>query len=267
MPGGPYMGGGWHHRPRRYGGGCLGGMLSMILAPILIIVLVVSVLLSAVSSTVRTTANGGTVLYDEEKLQDYANEQYAGAFDSSTAYEDNLLIVFLVDEEHSDYYYIAWVGDHIATDINYMLGNNQTELGQAMSQSINTSSYKYSLDSNLAQVMETMTAEVESLGLESSFKCSENHIQAQSRLKNYSSLELTESTVNDALADFTDATGIPTVIVVEDMEDVFGKTTSGRTVKTVIVVVVLIFAIVLISKGFRRRKNDGYDNRYRDFDY
>ena len=165
----------------------------MVFMSILLITLMICLLFSNISSIARTSSNGGGVRYDEEKLQDYADGQYARAFGSSTAYEDNLLLVFLVDETYSDYYYIAWVGDHIATDINYMLGNNQTELGQAMALCINETSYKYSLDSNLAQVMETMTKEIEDLGLETSFKCSEDHAQVRSRLRNDSELDLNTS--------------------------------------------------------------------------
>ena len=265
----PPMGGGWRPRPRRYGGGCLGGVLSMIFVPILLVIVVLCGLFSFVGSSVSTSAAGGGVRYDEEAFQDYANEQYAEVFGRSTAYEDNLLIVFLADESHSDYYYIAWVGDHVDTEINYMLGNNSTELGQAMSACINETSYKYSLDSNLAQVMETMTQKIEALGLESSFTCDEEHIQTESRLKNNTELEMTASTVNQALTAFTDSTGIPAVIVVEDAEAVFGKTITGSSIGPVVLIAAIVILVVFLAvKLVRRRKDnaDGYDSRYSDFD-
>lgn len=265
--GGPPMGGGWYPRRRYYGGGCFGGMLNMILGPIILILLVVFSLFSYVGSSVNSIAQGGNVRYDEEQFQDYADAQYAAEFGSSTAYEDNLLIVFLVDEEHTDFNYIAWVGDHIDSDINYMLGNNQTELGQAMNSCINEASYKYSLDSNLAQVMGEMTEKIEALGLESSFTCTENHAQVTSHLTNHSDLNLTETTVNDALTAFTDKTGIPAVIVIEDMEDVFGKTMPTGSIA--LVVVVALLGIILVVNVIRRRgENDRNqsDRRYHDFD-
>lgn len=249
--------GGWYPRPRHYFGGCLSGVASMVFMSILLITLMICLLFSNISSIARTSSNGGGVRYDEEKLQDYADGQYARAFGSSSAYEDNLLLVFLVDETYSDYYYIAWVGDHIATDINYMLGNNQTELGQAMALCINETSYKYSLDSNLAQVMETMTKEIEDLGLETSFKCSEDHAQVRSRLRNDSELDLTEETVNTALTAFTESTGIPAVIVVEDMKDVFETAASGSNSATVLLaVLIVVLGVILVVKFIRRRKDD-----------
>lgn len=242
----------------------------MIFVVLVLIVLVISMLFSAVGSVTVTTQQGGTVSYDEEQFQDYADSQYASEFGSSSAYEDNLLITVLIDDDYYSYYYIAWVGDHIVTDINYMLGGDETELGQAMSQCINASSYKYSLDSNLAQVMESMKEQIKALGLESSFTCTENHTQVSSHLTNHTSLDLTESTVNDALAAFTEETGIPVVIVVEDMDEVFGTTTSaGRVATVAVLVVVLVAGIFLVVKVVRRRKdedNGTKDSRYHDFD-
>lgn len=267
------MGGGWYHRPRRryYGGGCFSGVFSIILLVIFLILFVVGNLFSYVGSGFNTVVRKDTVWYDEEKFQDYADQQYAAEFGRSSAYEDNLLIVFLVDENHSDFYYIAWVGDHIDTDINYMLGGNDTELGQAMNACINITSYKYSLDSNLAQVMNEMTEEIKALGLDGSFSCQEDHVQVDSHLTNHSELSLTAATVNDALAAFTDATGIPAVIVVEDVTDVFGQTASASGISSAVMVTVVVIVIVLLVRNLirRRRENDDdfdTDRRYRDFD-
>lgn len=270
--------GGWGMHPRRrYGGGCLGGLMSMVLGPIILILVVLFFLFSVVRSGVTVQVSGS---YDEETFQDYANRQYQAEFGSSSAYEDNLLITVLIDDEECyDYYYIAWVGDHVVTDINHMLGNNNTELGQAMNACISTSSYKYSLDSNLAQVMQMMTQEIQALGLTDSFTCTEEHIQVTSHLTNHTNLDMTEATVNDALAAFTEATGIPVVIVVEDMDDVFGSTTniegasSNRSMTFLLVIAaVAIIAIMIVVKKNKSNKWDGVpenesqNNRYSDFD-
>lgn len=289
-PGSPPMGGGFHPHPggwyprRRYhGGGCLSGLIGTIIAPIFIILFIVIFLFSSVRNNANIVyESGGT--YDEEAFQDYANAQYQKEFGASSAYEDNLLLVVLVeDESYTDYYYIAWVGDHIAADINYMLGNNETELGQAMNSCISSTSYKYSLDSNLAQVMNEMTKQIQDLGLENSFTCTENHSQTVSHLTNYTDLDMTDATVSSALTAFTDATGISAVIVVEDMDDVFGSTSTsvtstsssptGSIVMFIVAAAVVILVIVIASNVIRRRrKGDSEfdskpDNRYKDFDF
>ncbi len=278
--GGPHGGGfgGPHHHRRGFyrrgfygGGGCLGSLMGMILMPVILILLSVVLLFSSVGNAFSVISQGGVITYNEETFQDYADAQYAAEFGNSTAYEDNILIVFLTDEEYYDYYYIAWVGDHISTDINRMFGNNQTALGRSISASVNTSSYKYSLDSNLAQVVEQMKNSIADKGIDS-FSCSENHTQVESHLTNKTDMDLTEATVNSALQSFTDETGIPMVVVVEDMEDVFGRSIPARTIITAIIAVALIIlAICMIVKGVRKRKQGGdrdgsYDN-YRNDDY
>ena len=166
------------------------------------------------------------------------------------------MLVFLVDEgENYDFAYIAWVGDHIDSSINLMFGNEQTELGRAVAANVNLKSYKYSLDSDLARVVEQMQAQIEAKGLESSFKCTENHVQVTSHLTNKSELPMTEATVNDALANFTESTGIPMVIVVEEAETVFGKTLNEGTIGIVLIsTVFLIVGGVLLVKAIKRKR-------------
>lgn len=265
--------GAWRMYPRRRyygGGGCLGGLLSMIFGPVIFIIVLLFFLSAILNNGVDVQVVGS---YDENKFQDYTNEQYEMAFGRSSAYEDNLLITVLVeDEEYYDFYYIAWVGDHIATDINYMLGNNSTELGQAMDANISMSSYKYSLDSDLARVIDTMTQEIQNLELADSFVCTENHTQVSSRLINRSTLDMTESTVNDALTAFTDATGIPIVLVVADMDDVFSTTHSydapmsnTSTSYLLLIGVAAIVIILIFVKKNKAVKWDGVpDNNTQD---
>lgn len=273
--GGMRHGGGFHRHPPRYGyggyrrsyygGGCLGGLLSMVFGWGIAIFVLVALFFSFLGTAINAATQGGIVQYDENKFQDYADACYAEAFGSSASYEDHILLCVLVDPEGlSDYYYIAWVGDHIATEINNMMGGNDTVLGSVMNSAINESSYKYSLDSNLAQVMETMTTKVQALGLESSFKCSESHTAIPSRLINKSGLSLTASTVDAALAAFTDATGISVVIVVEEMEDVFGRAMpTAFIIPLVIIGIVLVIVVWKLVSSFKRRNGAQDADRYR----
>lgn len=267
--GGSFGGGGYHRGPRGpmffggprfyggygYGGGCLGGLMGLIMGPIILIFLAVVLLFGNLSAAFADVAAGGSIRYSEEVFQDYADAQYRAEFGSSTAYEDNILIVLLTDEgEHTGYYCIAWVGDHINSNINMMFGDEYTVFGRAMNTYVNVASYKYSLDSNMAQVAEKMAFEIEALGLESSFKCDEEHAQVTSHLTNKTELPMTEDTVNQALKEFTDKTGIPMVIVVEEAEEVFGRTILMRSVLWVIIGLAMIgFAIYLIVKAVKNK--------------
>lgn len=266
----PHFYGGWYRRPYFYGGGgCLGGLLGILFGPIIMIILALMLLFGYFGYAVNDVAQGGSVAYNEEVFQDYADRQYAKEFGSSTAYEDNLMLVFLTAEDNRGYCYIAWVGDHINPQINYLFGGNGSALGTAMTDSINEANYKYSLDSNLAMVISQMQAKIEALGLTDSFTCTEEHVRIKSHLTNYSDLDMTQATVNTALENFTAATGIPTVIVVEDMQEVFGKTVSSSSWFVLVIgAALLILGISLAVKAFKRRQNpdDRRDHRADDYD-
>lgn len=266
-PRGPH----WGRGPRRYGGG--GGCLSFLLAPIIIVFVLVFFMISIFGSAfasifgVTKVEDNYLVAYNENNFQDYADAQYRTEFGSSAGYEDNILLTVLVNDECNEYYYIAWVGDNIAGDINDLFGNEQTELGRAMSSAINTASYKYSLDSNLASVVSQMSNKITSLGLDSSFIRNEEHNSVKSHLTNKSSLPLTDATVNDALERFTEETGISIVIVVDNMMTVFGEKSgttyslSGRSFLFVVLIIVIIAAAVyFIVRYMRKRKEDEYYN-------
>ncbi len=232
---------------------------------ILVVVLMVTSVLGSFGSALSTVASGGNLTYDENQFQDYADNQYAAAFGNTTAYEDNLLLVFTVeDEEYWDYAYIGWVGDHINNEINLMFGNEQTAFGRAITASINGQSYKYSLDSNLSLVVESMQDQIVAKNLPSSFKstCRDTqHVQVESHMINNTDLPLTEETVNDALVAFTEATGISVVLVVEDIDDVFDRTIPISDIITLIFAgVILIIAIVLIVRVFKNKKKNGGNN-------
>ena len=236
----------------------------MIMAPVILILVAIALIIGAVGtvgSSFSVVMNGGVSNYDENAFQDYANDSYAEIFGGYGAYEDNILIVFAADaEECVGYAYIGWVGDHVDSDISYMFGNEYTKLGSAMSSHINAQSYKYSLDMNLASVVNALEAEIARSGHnpDSSLTCTEADNGAPSRLYNRTSLELTEETVNAALESFTDQTGISVSIVVDDIEDVFGKSVPGSAILTVVVAIgFIVFAVWLIVKAVKNKSSEG----------
>ena len=244
--------------PRYYYGG--GGCLGIILAPIIVLVIAASLIISSLGALMQ----GGTVNYNEEAFQDYANAQYMEAFGDSTAYEDNILIVLLVEEEeYYDYNFIAWVGDHIDRDINYMFGNEQTELGRAIRNSaIHGNSYKYSLGQGLSAVVDSMTKQVSAKNLDSSFTCNEKHNQVESKLINKSAIAISDATVNASIEKFTEQTGISLVIVVDEQEDVFGRRMASVDILFALIGIgLIVFAGVYAVKGIKEsRKNKNKDD-------
>lgn len=284
----PYYGG-WGRRTTYGGGGC-GGCLSsvgaIIMLPIILIIVLGSVAMSNVDSSIVDVSPEPGIYYDEATFQDYAFSQYNKEFTDSATYEDNLLIVFLANEAADGYYTIAFVGDNLQNEVAELFGNEYTAFGDAMLSNISDEYYAYSLSSSLAYVMNKMTDEVTNLNLESSFKTDADRTNAiTSHLTNYTSLSVSEATVNPALLSFTEKTGIPAVIVVDYMENVFEVVTESEELSTtagfrigivpimiiVIAVVVIIYVIISIKKndknGTPKRNNEPpMQDEHRDYD-
>lgn len=244
--------------------GLIGGIFGLVCIPLIIIAVCVFLIFGPAlfSSGFSLTK----IAYDENAFQEYADTQYAAEFGGSTAYEDNILLVFLAeDENYYDYYYIAWVGDHVATDINHRFGNENTALGYAVGRSVNAQSYKYSLDSNLANVVEIMEEYITSNELNTSFKCEETHIQVPSHLVNKTAIELNEETVNTALTSFTDTTGIPMAVVVEDIDQVFKRSINPLVIVIgIIALAILAVVVFLIVRKVRKRKAEEQEDTLAD---
>lgn len=234
-----YGGGGYHHH--HHGGG---GILSTFFAFIIVLVMLFGIfkfVFGINGSDVRewiddfkydSTYNEeqyydeyGEGDYSESLFQSYTNDKYQEIYGETTCYEDNILVVFLTTDANDGYYTIAWVGDNINYQITDMFGNEQTELGDAMSTSI-SDYHGYSLGSNLAQVVDKMTDNVTQLDLDSPYKSEGDRSSvADSKVYNYSNCEFTEDTVNASLKNFTDKTGVTFCIVVDNETTVFGGNT------------------------------------------
>ena len=228
----------------------------MLIFPIILIMVAVIGLMSSFGSAFTNVINGGTVKYSEKDLQAYANAQYQAEFgDNIATYEDNILIVFLTNEERDGYDTIAWVGDNINTKINEQFGNQYTAFGVAMQSSIDADYYEYSISSNLATMVDKMADNVESLGLQSSYRAESLGVKSDSHITNHSDLTINEATVNAALKEFTEKTDIPMVIVVDSMETVIGKTQSTTDIFTVVIFIgMIVVGVVLIVRAVKKKQ-------------
>jgi hypothetical protein len=236
-----YYGGGGHYH--HHGGG---GILSTFLAFIIVLVMLFGIfkyVFGINGSDVREWIddfkydpsyneeqvyddyNSGE--YSESLFQEYTNNKDKEIFGETTCYEDNILVVFLTTDTNDGYYTIAWVGDNLRYEVTDLFGNEQTALGEAMTNSI-SDYHGYSLGSNLAQVVDKMTDNVTALELDSPYKSqADRSVTTESKVYNYSNCEFTEDTVNNSLKNFTDKTGVTFCIVVDNETTVFG---GGNTV-------------------------------------
>ena len=249
----------WGFGPRRryyggyggYGGGCLG----FLMLPIILMLFAAIILFATLGGALGAISEGGVIDYEEMDFQEYAGARYRDAFGESTAYEDHILIIFLTTENAQEYYFIGWVGDHIAKDINHLFGSNGTPLGDALENNITSAGYWYSLDSNLANAVRDLATCVEDLEVKDPYTCKEIRNPIQPRLINRSSITMTGGTVQAALEEFQERTGITLSIVVEDADDVLATDYSDMIIGIVIVAILLGVAVYLIYKGYRQQKS------------
>lgn len=241
---------GFGPRPRRHGGGCS----SILVIPILIIFLLLF-LFSAVTGNVTVegheaaiTSGSKSYTYSEEDFQDFADREYRKAFGSADRYEGNILLAILTNDEADDYFALAWVGDDIDPEIREMFGG-YTELGDAMNRYVNGTYYAYSLDSDLAAVVQEMTTQVSPLSSSTPLSSGDAY------LVNYTDLDLSAETVDNALEEFREKTGIPMVIVVESLEKVFPvKLAFGSILNSGIMPVVLVILVIAGAVIVKKKK-------------
>ncbi len=273
--GGRGFGGPYYRGPRFYGGfwgprfffG--GGLFGLFMLPAILILIAGMMLLNVFNSAFNSVLTGGEIRYDENKFQDYANSQYIAEFGDLADGEDGLLIIIAVeDENYNEYAYIAWVGDDINQQINDMFGAYGTEFGNAVHNSaIAAGSYKYSLDTGIASVMNQMQSRITALDLHSSYVCNTDKSAYTSHIINRTEMELNEAKINTALTDFTQATGIPAAVIVEDADEILPR--DFDIVSVVIAVGLIALAIFFIVKALNDRKkfknaNSGNDSNGTD---
>lgn len=246
--GGPRpMHGGWGFwGPRRHywgGGGCFGGLFGLILVPIIILIVVIALIFSFFGGLNEYS-------YNEETFQDYAYEQYYQAFGYSDD-EDCLLLVVLVDgTDYCTFCDLPFYGYHIDSQIR----NEIDQFNQLLLRNVNETNYKYTLGNDLTTVINTLTESVTALELESSYTCGKDYSDNMTAyLDNRTEFLTGTAALDEAVQAFAEATGIPTVLIVEDISDVFSTRTSlTAAVAVVAIVVVAVVAIIVI----RKKKNN-----------
>lgn len=236
----------------------------MLLVPFMLVVFCLIFVFGIVSSSFSAISQGGTVQYDENTMQDYASAQYDAAFATSGAYEDGLLITFLVEEgDYYNYQYIAWTGHHIRENVRDMFGGDYTALGQTIAAHINGASYKYSLDINLSDMVDDLRQQITVMGSDH-YTCQEDRSALSSHLVNRTNISMSEETVCAALQRFTEETGIPLVLVVENSDAVLPvQYPVGAAIALVLFIAVAVLVVVLLVRRYNRRQvTDDYDDSY-----
>lgn len=208
--GGGRSGGGFRSSGSR--GGYHGRGSSNPIAAILSIILLVI-------AEIIPSCGGNSAVYSESKLEAAASAQYESSFRQTDAPEDGLLLYFVEYDDDQEFYYIAWVGDHIRDESYDLLGDNSTQLGQILLQEVDAL-YTFSLSEDLTTSVTRLGEALQQIP-GSHHTCDDDRSGCPSGLINLSDQDLDGTAIHQAILAFTEATGIPLVLVVEDAEDIF----------------------------------------------
>lgn len=243
------------YRRRYYGGprfGFIGG-LAIALAHIAILLMLMMVMaFDLVAASLSALVHGGGVFYDEEVFQEYVEERYAAEFAGEPA-EDNLLIVILTEPGCFDYHYMVKVGGHIDPKVADLFVAESSEFGSVLRDRLYKENYEKSMGSHLTKLMSIMEYKVGDVRDTRVLTCDEES-SFIARFANDSELQISQKTVDRAVESFSSYSTVSTVLVVADMEDVFGKTFPPKVIVTLLILAALLAgAVILIVYTIRNK--------------
>ena len=234
------------NRHRRYGRGHFGdihdgGFFAHIFMGISFIFMGIVVLIAFNTSIFGFDFYETQYKYDEEKIQHYTNDKYNEIYGDTNCYEDNILIVLLVeDEKYYDYYYCAWIGDHINSQYGNYFISDYSLLEQRMNNF--DEYYYYTLDYELASIIDRFNEDI-SNGQYPCYICNCYNRDSISYVYNESRMNDSFNALTDAVNSFHEETGISMSFVIEDMDALFEKDHSGNCLRIITILLPCIFII------------------------
>ena len=155
------------------------------------------------------------------QMSNYASRQYKWVTRESSTPEDHLMIVFGTWNDCSGFDYIAWVGDHINDDTFDKVGSSYSLLGKLLVRKV-SKHYGGSLAEDLAVVLTELAEKIRAASPDGCYTCRENHSGEESQWIDRSRVYLgSTAELDQAVKDFTEITGIPLTLLIEDEDDIF----------------------------------------------
>ena len=180
---------------------------------------------------------------EEEELLQYSTEQYYEVFGSSSASEDNILFVFLIDEgDYSNSSSIGIVGANV-NDYIHIMFEEYGDYYDLFDDFLDYIQIEYfSID--YAGIIDSMTANIMAHGFYSSFDApSDRSNLVTSGVINKTELDLKDGYIDAALKRFTEETEIPCVLVVEYEKNVYS---DFESVYSDIFMALLLLLVIMI---------------------
>ncbi len=232
--------------------------LGVLFVPILILLAAALVLGVYVVSAKRQLNDEGNLGYDQVYLREYANGKYLEYFGESSAVEENIMLLLLVNDTCDGYDFVAWIGDNLVNDLRDEF-DHEEETSFVNSCKVHMDgNYSQDLHTSLSAIVRDMKDVVLGLDLDTYYDDEDEVVDtsdlAPSMLYNLTDLQVSAA-VNDALVEFTQATGLSIVIVVEDVEEVQRESIAAFDIVMVLAVaVVVVIDVALLVVRIKNKK-------------
>ncbi len=202
---------------------------------------------------------------EEGELLQYGTEQYSEIFGSSSAPDDNILFVFLLDDEEFGYSSsMGIVGDNVNGYIHIMFEEYEDYYDLVEDLLDNTSADYFS--ECYAEVIDDMTDSIMAHGFYSSFDApSDRSNLVPSGIINKTKLDLNDGYIAAALNRFTEETEIPCTLLIEYEQNVYSDVETTLDNIGIALVILLMFlgpatiivAIITFLKSVGGKQTDG----------
>lgn len=225
-------------------------IFGIVLFPLLLTIFAVIVFFIYLPPTVQTVRDGGKTVYSDQVADFYRTDAYNDLFEKSSAKEDNLLIVYLVNDEGNQFYCMSKLGANVSGSVTKLFGNEESEFGKIVKGSMDEQ-FKDTFSGSLCTIVDSMGDKIQALNLSSPFTAdSDKSALAESKVINKSSLSVSEIDINASLVAFTEDTGIPAVIVIDEIETVFGKRMPVGDIA--LLAIVAIVAVISVTSTVKK---------------
>jgi hypothetical protein len=138
----------------------------------------------------------------------------------------------------------------VEREVYLMFGGDGSVLENAMYECINRENYKNQLGRGIADVLDTMAIYINRYG----YATTPTVPAPAKSFDNQSAMTIAPATVEKAIAQFPEETGINIAVVVEDATDVLETSYAPMIMGFIVAGVLIAVAIVLIVKGVRGNK-------------
>lgn len=225
------------------------------LFPFMLCIFTAIVFIVYLSPTIEMIKGDRPIKYSDQVGTYYAETNYNDIYGTSSAPQDNMVIVFFANKDCDQYYCLPMAGSNIRKDVASVFAGSESVFGKAMRGRMDLDrGYKYTLDEDLAYILGKAEEKIASLSITSSFKTTSDRGNIiESHIVNNTDIELSGS-LDAAIKSFTEETDISVTVIIDKAESVFGlKTPTSNILFLVAFTALSIFYIVKATIKIVRR--------------